>query len=128
MLTFAAAEVGPEIGRERLVLSPDLVEAWLRLFPDDGETGDTMPTGMVAIVAMRAYTGIVAPRPPGNVHGEQRFEITRLPKVGETLVTAVSCVSKTLKGERRWIEFATDTLDLAGRPLFAGRQTILWAA
>lgn len=128
MLTFATAEIGREIGREELVLSPGLVEPWCRLFPEDGETGETMPTGMVAIVAMRAYTQVVTPRPPGNVHGEQRFDITRLPKVGETLVTVVSCVSKTLKKEHRWIEFATDTLDLEGRPLFAGRQTILWAA
>jgi hypothetical protein len=123
---FSGIDIGAELGQRTILLSPDLVENWRKLFPDDA-CGDRMPAGMVAIVTMRAYSDIVKPRPAGNVHGAQRFEIHRLPQVGETLLTSVRCVSKEQKKGRNWVQF--ETLSRAdGRLCFSGRQTILWAA
>lgn len=127
MYSFDALPVATTLGSRDLTLSEDLVNAWLSLFPEDQDDG-RMPAGMVAVVAMRAYADVVAPRPPGNVHGAQRFEIVERPRVGERLVTAVSIRDKEVKRDRRWVHLATDTIGEDGTPRFRGRMTILWAA
>ena len=126
MFTFSTFRPGVEIGRRELVLDAGLVARWRELFPDD-DTGDVMPAGMVAIVTSRAYSDILLPRPAGNVHGSQRFEVLRLPRIGERLTTSVGCESKEMKGERRWVHLATLTTDADREPCFRGRQTVLWA-
>ena len=127
MYTFDSLPVAVTLGSRELTLTDDLVGAWLRLFPEDRGDG-RMPAGMVAVVSIRAYADVVAPRPPGNVHGAQRFEIVERPRVGERLVTAVAIRNKEIKRDRRWVHLATDTIGDDGTPRFRGRMTILWAA
>ena len=127
MFVYANFAIGEEIGCRDLVIAPELVARWRELFPED-RTGDVMPAGMVAIVTSRAYASILMPRPPGNVHGAQRFELFRLPRIGERVTTALSCAHKEMKGERRWVRFATATADADGNLCFRGEQTVLWAA
>lgn len=126
MYLFETFEPGHVIGTRTLTLDRDLVENWLRLFPDDRD-GDRMPAGMIAAVYIRAYSDILLPRPPGNVHGAQRFQIARLPAIGDRLVTDLSCQSKELKGERRWVTFGSETRHESGTLLFSGLMTTLWA-
>ncbi|HEY9569258.1 MAG TPA: hypothetical protein VIR38_14285 [Thalassobaculum sp.] len=122
-------EVGAGYGSMVFDLQPALIEDWRRLFPQaparNGET--TIPPGYVSIIAMRAYMQIISARPPGNVHGEQSFEIERLPAIGATVVTDLACVAKEIKRERRWLTFATRTRDEDGSPLFTGVMKIAWA-
>ncbi len=127
MHTFDSFEPGREIGSRELTLDAALVARWCELFPADAAC-ETMPTGMVAIVTSRAYSDVLKPRPPGNVHGAQRFEIGRLPVPGERLVTSVGCRSKEMKSGRRWVTFETTTTDASGEICFRGFQTVLWAA
>ena len=127
MYTFDTIPVACTLGSRELTLTEDLMDAWVRLFPED-RTDGRMPAGMVAVVSIRAYADVVAPRPPGNVHGAQRFEIVTPPRLGERLVTVVACQSKEVKGERRWVHLTTDTDGDDGAPRFRGRMTILWAA
>jgi len=127
MLTFETIPLDSEIGRRELLLESETVARWRELFPGDDADG-LMPPGMIAVVTVKAYSDILVPRPPGNVHGEQRFEMIRLPRVGERLLTRLSCVSKERKGERRWVRFLTETTDAAGDACFRGLMTVLWAA
>ncbi|HYG85413.1 MAG TPA: hypothetical protein VD978_04075 [Azospirillum sp.] len=127
MYTFDNLPVAVTLGSRELTLTEDLMDAWLRLFPEDRNDG-RMPAGMVAVVSIRAYADVVAPRPPGNVHGAQRFEIVKPPRIGERLVTAVACRGKEIKRDRRWVHLATDTVGDDGTPRFRGHMTILWAA
>lgn len=126
MYLFETFEPGRVIGARTLTLDRDMVENWLRLFPDDRDD-DRMPAGMIAAVYSRAYSDILLPRPPGNVHGAQRFQIARLPAIGDRLVTDLSCESKELKGERRWVTFGSETRREDGTLLFSGLMTTLWA-
>lgn len=126
MFLFDTFEPGKLIGTRSLTLERDLVERWLALFPDDRD-GDRMPAGMTAAVYSRAYSDILLPRPPGNVHGAQRFRIAQLPSIGDTLVTRLSCESKELKGERRWVRFTSETRRDDETLLFSGLMTTLWA-
>ncbi len=127
MLTFDTIPVGAEMGRRETVLDDRQLALWLRLFPEDAD-GDRMPVGIMAAVTMRAYAEILQPRPPGNVHGTQEFQVIRLPRAGESLLTVMTCASKELKRDRRWIDFVTETAGADGAVCFRGRMAILWAA
>lgn len=126
MFVFETFEPGKLIGRRNMVLGRDLVEQWLTLFPADRD-GDTMPPGMMAAVYIRAYSDILVPRPPGNVHGQQLFTVNRMPKIGDELVTELSCEGKELKGGRRWVRFGSETRRADGELMFSGLMTTLWA-
>ncbi|MEJ1938492.1 MaoC family dehydratase [uncultured Bradyrhizobium sp.] len=126
MFLFETFEPGKTIGSRTLTLSAELLQRWLTLFPDDHD-GERMPPGMTAAVYSRAYSDILQPRPPGNVHGQQLFTIAKLPVVGDTLVTELRCEGKELKGERRWVRFASETRRQDGTLMFSGLMTTLWA-
>ena len=126
MFVFDTFQPGQPIGMGELRLDRDLVERWLSLYPEDRD-GDRMPAGMTAVVLMRAYADAANPRPPGNVHGEQRFSIARLPEIGDRLITTLVCDGKELKGGRRWVRIASETRRDDGTLLFTGLMTTLWA-
>jgi hypothetical protein len=126
MFVFETFEPGKLIGRRNMVLGRDLVEQWLTLFPADRD-GDAMPPGMMAAVYIRAYSDILVPRPPGNVHGQQLFTVNSMPKIGDELVTELSCKGKELKGDRRWVRFGSETRRADGELMFSGLMTTLWA-
>ncbi len=126
-LTFESFQPGHVFGALTYTLDKPVFEAWTALYPHDPAT-ETMPHGMTAPVFMRAYAALVQPRPPGNVHGAQRFEVSRLPRLGETLTTTIACASKELKGSRRWVTLEGVTTGEGGAPAFRSRMTILWAA
>jgi hypothetical protein len=108
-------------------LTGRLVEQWRELFPDD-DTGEVMPAGMMAVVSIKAYSDILVPRPAGNMHGEQRFEIARLPRVDEVLTTSLRCVSKEQKKGRNWIRYEINTSDETGELCFISFMNVIWAA
>ena len=126
-LTYERFTPGAVMGEREQVLDEAAFRRWFALFPED-ERGDLMPAGMVASVVMRAYSDILQNRPPGNVHGSQRFEIARLPRRGDRLVTELCCTEKSLRKERRWVNLKTVTRDAEGRQLFTGEMAIMWAA
>lgn len=125
MFLFDTFEPGKLIGTRTLTLERELLERWFQLFPDDRD-GNRMPPGMMAVVYSRAYSDILQPRPPGNVHGAQQFSIAEMPSVGDTLITSLSCEGKELKGERRWVRFASETRRDDATLLFSGVMTTLW--
>ena len=126
MYNFAGFTPGAEIGAREYQLDQGVLDAWIELFPADAN-GDLMPAGMVAGVTISAYSSILQPRPKGNVHGAQRFEIKKLPKVGDQLTTSLSCLNKELKGARRWVYLKTETRFANGDLAFSGLMTSLLA-
>ncbi|WP_109152140.1 hypothetical protein [Azospirillum sp. TSO5] len=127
MYVFDTLPVGAAFGAQELHLSDALMRRWTSLYPDDATDG-RMPAGMIAVASMRAYSDLVAPRPPGNVHGSQRYEMMRRPALGERLTTTIACIGKEVKRDRRWVHFDTETVGEDGTPCFRGRMTVLWAA
>jgi hypothetical protein len=53
--------------------------------------------------------------------------VSRMPKVGDELVTELSCEGKELKGDRRWVRFGSETRRTDGELMFSGLMTTLWA-
>jgi acyl dehydratase len=127
MKLFDGFVVGELLGEHSLLLGENEMTEWEWLFPGT-VLGGTAPPGFVAVVTMRSFLSIVTPRPPGNVHGSQRFDLHRLPKVGEMLATRITCVGKEIKHERKWVDFSTETVGQGGELCFEGRMSIAWAA
>ena len=128
MITFEDFQPGASFGKADVTLDDTMFENWTALFPDDADCAPDMPEGMTAVLVMNAYTALIAPRPPGNVHASQAFEITRLPKRGQTVTTDVTCRSKELRKGRRWIDLDTESHDESGTLLFTGTMRLIWAA
>jgi len=127
--TYDRFAVGKTIGATSETIDASLLAQWARLYPWDrpAATG-TVPSGMVSVLMMRMYQTILAKRPPGNIHGSQRFVITALPTAGETVDGSLRCLTRTPRGERRFIEFELVATGRGGRALFTGIMTMIWAA
>lgn len=119
--------VGESLGSDEQTLQRGDLEKWFALFPED-ENGDTMPTGMVASVMMQSYARLIPRRPPGGMHGSQKFELQQMPVVGDRIVTEIKCVDKTIKSERRWLTLEMTSRRANGAPLWVGRMLAIWAA
>lgn len=128
MITFDDFVPGHCFGAIPITLDEQLWSSWIQLFPDDAACAPDMPEGMTAVLVMRAYMELVAPRPPGNVHASQSFEVARLPRLGQTVTTAITCTGKELRNGRRWVDLATDSRNEGDEHLFTGRMRMIWAA
>lgn len=126
MITYNDFRPGQVMGSSATALDASKLQAWRALFPEDDLNG-VMPHGMVAAIAMGAYADIVQPRPPGNVHVAQHFDLFRLPRTGETLITTITCLGKEIRKERPRVTLQMDCTGTFG-PAFRGRMTVLWAA
>lgn len=129
-MIFDDIQPGAHLGRMEFDLAPQTIADWRNLFPAGAEEEDArlIPAGFIAIIAMRAYSQACPIRPPGNIHGEQSYEIIRLPEIGSRVVTDVTCTGKEVKRERRWVTLETRTHAAPGdEPLFNGVMRVAWS-
>ena len=124
--TFDTFEAGQAMGSHDVTVDRAMFDRWTSLY--GGDLGETAPGGMAMVVVMRSYMAIVTPRPPGNIHAGQHFEMHALPKLGDRVTTDLVCQHKQERKGRRWVTWATTTRASDGTPLFDGRITTIWAA
>lgn len=130
-MIYDELQAGSHLGQMELDLDLQTVTNWRSLFPPGvtNENASQIPAGFIAVIAMRAYTHICPVRPPGNIHGEQSYEIFSLPEIGSRVITELICKDKAIKRERRWITFETRTYTALGKaPLFNGVMKIAWSS
>ncbi len=124
MFVYDSYEPGKVYGHDDFEIGHDIVRRWLEMFPQDDCAG-RMPPGMITLAQQNAYKNIITPRPPGHIQGGQTFELYSLPAVGATVRTEVSCESKEIRKERRWVKMKFVARDLDGRLIYTGVNTIL---
>lgn len=130
-ITFDDFHPGATMGEHVETYGSELASRWRHIFgeqPADGADGAAEAASIAVVMMMRAYLGVVAPRPPGNVHAGQRFSLQAVPRAGEAIRTVVSCVSKELRRDRRYVELRTQGSGDGGRTIYDGRLTLIWAA
>lgn len=121
-------EPGVELGAITQVFEPSLAEGWRSIFGESDAGVRAEGAGIAMAMMMRGYLGVVAPRPPGNVHARQRFTLDAPPAPGESIRTVVTCLSKEFKRERRYLDLEVRGTGEAGRSIYAGVLTLIWAA
>jgi hypothetical protein len=128
MITYANLSPGTVLGNCSFAFTPEALAKWAKLFPDDAQCQPAMPPAMIAMVTMQAFMEIMQDRPPGNIHAAQKFQLSRLPQLGEQLITTLRCAEKEIKSGRRWISFESETIDGSGQLVFRGEMKTIWAA
>ena len=130
-IAYADFQPGAVMGEH--VESYDLrhAQGWQRIFgaaEADGANGPAEAASIAVVLMMRAYLAVVTPRPPGNVHARQKFTLQTPPRPGEAVRTVVSCVSKELRRDRRYVDLQVRGTGDGGRALYTGRLSLVWAA
>lgn len=130
-ITFDDFRPGTALGEAIEVASDALVERWQRIFGtrhEDGAGGAAEGASLAVVLMMRAYLGVVTPRPPGNVHARQQFALQAPPRRGEAVRSVVSCVGKEMRRGRRYVELQVQGSGDGGRAIYTGRLSLIWAA
>jgi hypothetical protein len=129
-LLFDHFQANTLMGQHVEVFEPSFARAWRTIFdlPDSTQPYPGELSSLALAMAMRAYLTVVSPRPPGNVHARQQFQMHSLPDIGETVTTQVVCVGKEIRRERRYVDLQVQASGRAARPLFTGEMRLIWAA
>jgi hypothetical protein len=127
LFTYDHYEPGKVYGVKEFTVDDAVVAKWRTVYPGDNDPG-VMPAGMLAMIVVDAVLSHNAPRPPGGVHGGQTFDVNRMPRIGETLLTEVKCLDKEIKKNRKWVRALTTTRSKdTGELLLTGIMTTLVA-
>ena len=119
---------GAPLGELTETFEPALAAAWRGIFGHDHAGGPAEGAGIAVAMMMRGYLGVVTPRPPGNVQARQRFTLDAVPQPGEAIRTVVTCLSKEIKRERRYLDLEVRGTGAGGRAVYSGILSLLWAA
>ncbi|MDO8441103.1 MAG: MaoC family dehydratase [Polaromonas sp.] len=127
LFTYDHYEPGKVYGVKEFTVDEAVVAKWRTVYPGDNDPG-VMPAGMLAMIVVDAVLTHNAPRPPGGVHGGQTFDVNRMPRIGETLLTEVKCLDKEIKKNRKWVRALTTTRSKdTGEVVLTGIMTTLVA-
>jgi hypothetical protein len=127
-ITFEDFEPGTRLGEHLDAYSADMAQAWQRIFGEHLVDGGAEAASVAMVLSMRAFLGVVSPRPPGNVHAREQFSLFSLPTPGEQVRSVVSCVAKEIKRERFYVDLDVAGTGDGGRALYSGRMSLIWAA
>ncbi len=119
---------GAPLGELTEIFEPALATAWRDIFGHDHAGGRAEGAGIAMAMMMRGYLGVVTPRPPGNVQSRQRFTLDAPPQPGEAIRTVVTCLSKEIKRERRYLDLEVRGTGAGGRAIYSGILSLIWAA
>jgi hypothetical protein len=126
MLTFDKLQPGDNLGTNVQTFDDAAADQWCELFPADKEILPDLPPSMISAITMRAFLATVQPRPKGNIHGTQEFEVHKLPQVGDEITTTSYCRKKETRKNNNWVYFETKSRDQNGDLLFTGFMGIIW--
>lgn len=129
-ILFDDFQPGTLMGQHEEVFDAALCQAWRNIFglPDSAQPHPGEMPSLALALAMRAYLSVVSPRPPGNVHARQQFQMHALPEVGEVMRTTVRCAHKEIRRERRYVDIQVQATGRDARALYSGEMSLIWAA
>lgn len=108
-------------------LSDELQTQWKTIFGDHPADAPAQGAGLAVACMMRAYLGVVTPRPPGNIHARQVLILDNLPQANETIRSQVWCVDKEIRKERNYLTIAVIASGEGDRSLYTGKLSLIWA-
>jgi len=123
---FDDFEPGSELGHMAINVDAARLQTWRNIYGTTPEAG-SVPFGMLVAAMMEAYLKAFQPRPPGNIHVNQKLAFCGGPvKLGTEIDITVSCLSKELRKDRRWVTFAIAMRD-GTQDVLLGEVLTIWA-
>lgn len=127
VLDYDTLEAGQQFPSILIVLDADLVEAYIRSTGHDHPLFATPYAPPLICNLVRFVHGSLGGKwPAGTVHLNQDIEIRRPLKRDETVTLDVRVGSKTVRGDRSYIEFVTTTRDADQQIVSQGLMRMLW--
>jgi hypothetical protein len=126
-ILYADLQPGSHMGTHTDVYDQAMSDRWRSIFAGEPSSAAEQAS-MSLVLAMRALLSIVAPRPPGNVHGRQKMTSHALPRLGENVRSEVMCLRKEIKRERMYVDFAVKGRGEDERILYEAQMSLIWAA
>ena len=130
-ITFEDFQPGASLGEAEITVDAAMLASVEAIYgvtvPRGNGRGRPAPLPLCTALMMRAYLQVVSARPPGNVHARQWLQLHAPLHAGDCVRTRVGCLSKELKAGRRWVTLEAQG-EVAGRPVYTGRFTLIWAA
>ena len=124
MFIYDSYEVGKIYGHDQFRITSELICGWHALYESTADK-NVIPVGLIVLIQQQAYKKVITPRPPGHIQGSQRFQVHSLPRVDSVIVTEVSCLSKEIRKERRWVEMRFQGCTDDGVRVYSGVNTVL---
>lgn len=124
VFVYESYEAGMLYGQDEFRITRDLIRRWVDIF-GDSSSPELMPSGLVVLMQQQAYKKVIAPRPPGHVQGRQQFEVHSLAPLDSVVYTDVSCVSKEIRKQRRWVHMGFRGRLAGGVEVYSGVNTVL---
>ena len=120
-------ETGEHIGTSTQIVNQAICDRWNALYKNPRKEG-VLPYGIIQLIAMRAYTEVVQPRPSGNIHAAHFCKLAAVPSLNNELKAQVYCVGKYLKRERKMVDFSVRISDAeSGHFLCDTTLSICWS-
>jgi acyl dehydratase len=126
-ITFDDFQPGKALGEADVAVDAAMLASLQAIYGVTVLPGQPVPLPLCTALMMRAYLQVVSARPPGNVHARQWLQLHGPLQAGDCVRTRVQCLAKELKAGRRWVTLEAQG-EVAGRPVYTGRLTLVWAA
>lgn len=126
-IAFEDFQPGESLGETDITVDATMLASLQAIYGVAVQPGQPLPLPLCTALMMRAYLQVVSPRPPGNVHARQWLQLHGPLHAGDCVRTHVNCLAKELKAGRRWVTLEA-LGEVAGRPVYTGRLTLIWAA
>ena len=127
-ILFEDFAVGRMMGEFVETITSEQLGEWAALYPWNAATDGTVPASLATILMMRAYVNVVTPRPPGNLHAQQRMRLFGTIAIDEPITSTIECQDKSMAGARRKVELLVLGRGRDDRFVYDGVLTLFWAA
>lgn len=121
---YETYEAGKIYGTDSFPVTCEVIRAWLDIYGGAWPT-TSVPVGLVVLMQQQAFKRIITPRAPGHIQGRQRFTLSSPFPVDSVVYTEVSCISKAIRKERRWVDMGFTGRTSDGAELYSGINTVL---
>lgn len=128
IFTYDRFQAGALLGVWEEAIDVALLEQWAAIFGSHSRDVPARDHGLAVACMMRAYLGVVSPRPPGNIHARQKLSILSRLGPGDVLRSEIWCREKEMRRERRYLTLEVVGSAGEGRPVYAGEMALIWAA
>lgn len=125
--TFDKFKINDLIGTSIQIVDQQTFSHWNSLYKNsDRKSG--LPYGISQLIVMRAYTEVVQPRPPSNIHAAYHCRLAKTPSLSKELQAKVFCVNKYMRRKRKMVDFRVDISDSeSGMFLCSATLVICWS-
>lgn len=125
--TFDKFKIDDHIGTSIQIVDQQTYWSWNSLYKSSHRKS-SLPYGISQLIVMRAYTEVVQPRPPSNIHAAFNCRLIKTLSLSKEVQAKVFCVNKYMRRKRKMVDFRVNVSDSeSGVLLCSATLGICWS-